>query len=198
MITPPIANVVLTEQAAANLRDEFIAWQCRLRQLCARQMRGRPLEGMRPAILGKAGETLAEGVVTILVEKEPANSTAMIRFQHKKTADPIERYDKILEMLQSAYFQYPQNFSDTLCALFGPSHPLAARLLHLGECLLGFEQYRQCYRVPCSVRSLGEVDPFYQATYWHNAMFNPDLPAGIQILAFQPDWPHASEWQNEA
>ena len=198
MIAPPSGNVVLTEQAAERIRDEFIAWQCRLRQLSARQMGGRPLEGMCPSVLGHAGEVLSGSVVTVLVEKVPAEHTAQMRFQFMKTGDPVDRYDRILEILQSAYFQHPQNFSDTMCALFGPTHPLAARLLHLRRCVLAFEQYRQCYQFPCTVTALAEDDPSYQATYWHNAMFNPDLPAGIQILAFQPDWSHASEWQRDS
>jgi hypothetical protein len=111
--------------------------------------------------------------------------------------DPIERHDKILEILQAAHFQHPRNFSDTLCALFGPSHPLPARLLHLRHCVLAFEQYTQCYRLPCTVSNLSEDEPYYQATFWHNAMFNPDLPAGVRVLAFRPDWPHASEWRKD-
>jgi hypothetical protein len=45
--------------------------------------------------------------------------------------------------------------------------------------------------LPCGVRSLTENDPAFQATFWHNAMFNPHLPAGVKILAFQPDWSRA-------
>jgi len=39
--------------------------------------------------------------------------------------------------------------------------------------------------------ALDEGHPFFQATYWHNRMFNPNLPGGIQILSFTPDWIHA-------
>ena len=44
-------KVVLTEVAAAALRDDFIGWQCRLRQHSARQAVGKPLDGMRPRVL---------------------------------------------------------------------------------------------------------------------------------------------------
>ena len=31
-----------------------------------------------------------------------------------------------------------------------------------------------------------------QATSWHNHLFNPNLPPAARILAFTPDWKHAS------
>ena len=43
-----------------------------------------------------------------------------------------------------------------------------------------------------SVEELAESDAIFQNTYWHNRLFNPNLPAGVRILAFQPDWSHAS------
>jgi len=160
-------------------------------------MGGRPLDGMCPAALSEAGDILDSRVITLILEAEPANNTTLMRFQYQRTQDPVERYDKILDILQTAYFQHPGNFCDTLSALFGPMHPTRAKLLHLGRCVLMFEQFRQCYRLPCSVRELSEDDPFFQATFWHNAMFNPNLPAGLHILAFRPDWSHASEWQKQ-
>jgi hypothetical protein len=38
------------------------------------------------------------------------------------------------------------------------------------------------------VRALTEDDPAYQATYWHNALFNAGLPGAVRVLGFQPDW----------
>ena len=40
-VTQPENNVVLTDVAAQQLRDDFLGWQCRLRQLSARQAGGR-------------------------------------------------------------------------------------------------------------------------------------------------------------
>jgi hypothetical protein len=190
-------KVVLTEVAAAALRDDFIGWQCRLRQLSARQAGGRPLSGMRPQLLTPTGEVLASAITVLIVEHDPANSTRMFEFQCKRTNDPIERYDKVLELLSSTYFQYPQNFSDTMTALFGAASDLPPALLHLGRCVLEFEQFTQAYRVPCEVMELDEAHAFYQATYWHNHMFNPTMPPNTRILAFKPDWPHASQWRTE-
>ncbi len=104
---------------------------------------------------------------------------------------PAERYDGALKMLAAAYYQRPQEFSDQLTALFGSDSEIAERLLAAGRCLLAFEQYSQSYTLPCSVRALAEDDPAYQATYWHNALFNPALPGGVRVLGFQPDWARA-------
>jgi len=72
-------NVVLTEQAAAALRDEFLGWQCRIRQLSARQGGGRPTAGMRPRVLSSRGDELSPGITLLIVEAEPADSTALFR-----------------------------------------------------------------------------------------------------------------------
>jgi hypothetical protein len=188
-------NVVLTGPVAAALRAEFIGWQCRLRQLAARQDGGRPSSGMRPRVTTLAGMELAAAVVMLISEVEPERSTQLLRYQYQKTQDPNERYDKVLEFLQGSYFQQPAGFSDVLTALFAPGSALAGRLLDLGACRLEFEQYRQGYRLPCAVTRLPVAHPRHQATYWHNRLFNPNLPAAVEVLAFAPDWAHASGYE---
>ena len=32
----------------------------------------------------------------------------------------------------------------------------------------------------------------FQATYWHNRLYNDAMPAGVQVLSFSPDWARAS------
>jgi hypothetical protein len=190
-------NIVLLQPAAAALRDEFVGWQCRLRQLSARQAGGRPIPAMRPRVLAPAGDEIADGIVVLIVEREPANSTAQLRFQYEKTQDPIERYDKVLDFLSAGYFQQPRNFSDVMTALFGAKSATAAALLTHGKCVLEFAQFGQAYRIPCAVAELATGHPFHQATYWHNHLFNPNLPPAVRILAFAPDWKHASGWKIE-
>ena len=188
-------NVVLTEQAAAALRDDFLGWQCRIRQLSARQSGGRPTAGMRPRLLSPRGDELAPGITVLIVEEEPAESTALFRHQYLKTNDPIERYEKIVEILAAGYFQHATAFSDAMTALFGPDSAVAAALLNHGGGILAFEQYAQAYRLPCRVAELATDDAFFQATYWHNRLFNPNMPPGVRILAFTPDWTHAAGWR---
>ena len=188
-------NVVRLEPAAEALRDEFIGWQCRLRQLAVRQDGGRPSAGMRPRVLSPAGDELAAGIVVLIVPAEPGETIKLFRHQVLKTQDPAERWEKALEILASRYFQRPRDFSDVLTALFAGGSALVDRLLAFGACRLEFAQYAQGYRVPCRVRALAEADDVYQATYWHNRLFNPNPPPGAQVLAFAPDWAHATGYR---
>jgi len=190
-------NVVLSKAAAAALRREFLGWQCRIRQLAAREEGARPSPGMRPRVLARGTEELSAGIVMLIVETEPQQSTELFRYQYLRTQDPNERYDSVLAILQGSYFQDPGRFSDLMTALFASESPLAARLLEAGRCVLEFEQYTQCYRIPCSVVRLAQSHPFHAATLWHNRMFNDRLPPEVTILSFRPDWPHASAHRRE-
>ena len=84
----------------------------------------------------------------------PSTPPQMLRFQCQKTNDPIERYDKVLELLSAADFQYPKTFSDEMTALFGPASELPATLLHLGRCVLEFEQFTEAYACRATVTEL--------------------------------------------
>ncbi len=186
------SNVVLTRAAAEALRSEFIGWQCRLRQLAARQEGGRPSSGMRPRVTTTIGDELAAAVTVLISEADPDDTTKQLRYQVLKTQDPNERYDKALEFLQGGYFQYPARFSDVLTALFAAGSEVAARLLGQGHCVLEFKQFGQGYRIPCAVTRLPSAHPRHQATYWHNRLFNENLPPAVEVLAFTPDWAHAA------
>jgi hypothetical protein len=190
-------NVVLTRAASEVLRAEFIGWQCRLRQLAARQDGGRPSAGMRPRVTTVAGDELAAGVIVLISETEPENTTHQLRFQYLKTQDPNERYDKVVEFLQGRYFQEPAHFSDVLTALFAKGSELAQRLLDARRCVLEFDQYRQGYPIPCAVSPLPEPHPRHQATYWHNRLFNDHHPSSVEVVAFTPDWTHARSYRDE-
>jgi hypothetical protein len=195
MATDNRDDVALIEAAATALRDEFIGWQCRIRQLSVRQAAGRPSLGMRPRVLGPSGDELSPAITVLVVQAQPHDSTTLFRFQYLKTLDPSERYDKALEILSAGYFQQPRNFSDVMAALFGPQSAVAARLLKRGRCILEFQEYAQTYRVPCVVAEPAADNSLYQAAYWHNHLFNPNLPSGVRILSFTPDWTHASGWR---
>ncbi len=185
------ATVIQLAAAQEALRNHFLGWQCRLRQLAVRQASGRPTSGMRPAVALPGEDEAAVRLTVLIVQREPDEAIAEFRHMVRRTHDPAERYDSALKFLAAAYYQHPQDFAEELTALFGPESDLAGRLLAEGRCTLHFEQYAQRYALPCRVRRLQEAEPAYQATYWHNSLFNPDLPANLGILGFQPDWAHA-------
>ena len=184
-------TVINLEAAQHALRNHFLGWQCRIRQLAIRQAGGRPTAGMQPAVFLPDSEQPLARIIVLLIKQEPEEITAQFRHLVRKTFDPADRYDSALKFLAAAYYQRATEFSDRMTALFGPDSEYARQLLDAGNCRLEFSQYNQSYRIPCRIRRLSGPEPAYQATYWHNSLFNPNLPAGVQILEFQPDWTRA-------
>ena len=180
-----------TDGIWAALRDHFIGWQCRLRQLAVRRNSGQPMAGMRPRVLDPDGNELSSGIVTLLMKEDPAPSTDAFRHAFKRTQDPRERHAKALEMLAGAYFQQPREFCDELTALFARESPLAERLVARGKYVLEFAEFGQGYFIPCRVEDLAPDSLAYQATYWHNSLFNPAIPPNPRILVFVPIWSEA-------
>ncbi len=185
-------NVHLLAPASQALRDHFLGWQCRIRQYAMRHAGGRPTSGMRPRALDRAGAELSPGLTLLLLQREPFESTEAFRHMAKRTHDPRERYEKAMQLLSAAHYQYPNDFSDVMTGLFGADSKVAAALLAKGACTLAFEQYGQRYSIPCAVAALPPEDEAHRATYWHNSLFNPRIPDAIRILAFTPDWARAS------
>jgi len=177
---------------AARVRDRFLGWQCRIREHAMRHLGGRPSPGMRPRAERPDGTEIAAALTVLLVEAEPHGSSALFRHIVRKTNDPERRYRDALRVLASTHFRHPEHFSDVMTALFSIDSPRAAILAADGRCVLAFDQDGQSYRIPCAVAALAPEHPAYQATYWHNHLFNPALPGAVRILAFTPDWPAAA------
>lgn len=177
-------------KAAADtvIRDHFLGWQCRVRQHAMRFDNGRPSAGMRPAVYRPGGELITRALTVLIVPEEPDEHTDFFRFQVQKTPDPRTVYEKGLSYLQSTYYQQPKLFSDEMTALFMPGSDLAATMSGAGEVLLEFDALAQNYKMMCAVRKLGAREAAFQATIWHNRMFNPDIPNGAVILGFKPQW----------
>ena len=179
------------EAAQAALRHAFLGWQCRLRQMAVREAGGRPTSGMRPRLtLDQEPDEL--GSITVLILKaEPEESTDQFRHMARRTHDPAERYKAAQKFLAAAYYQGAADFSDALTALFAAPSETVGRRRAAGSCRLHFEQYSQGFFLPCRVREHRPGEPFYEATYWHNSLYNANLPAGVRVLGFQPDWARA-------
>ena len=96
------------EAAQAALRDHFLGWQCRLRQMAVRQAGGRPTSGMRPEVRLAEADTPLGAITTLIVRREPREATAQFRHLVRKTQDPAERHDAALETLAAAYYQRPR------------------------------------------------------------------------------------------
>jgi hypothetical protein len=177
--------------AAEGLREDFLAWQCRIRQIAMRAEGGRPSPGMRPRVLRASGEEMARALTVLLVPKKPDESTSFFRFQVMRTQDPRDLYQRGLAYLQANYFHQPQTFSDRLTAVLDSASALAATLLAEKTCVLEFEQFSQVFRLPCAVRALGAGEVAREASLWHNRIFNPSLPDNVFVLELKPDWDKA-------
>jgi hypothetical protein len=182
---------MVRSSAAKILREQFLAWQCRIRQIAMRQDGARPSPGMRPRLLDRAGRELAPALTVLLLPRDPSESTAFFKFQVLRGADPRDLYERALSYLQADYFQRPETFSDRLVAVLPESSPLAAALTAQGSCTLAFDQFSQAYRLPCKVAALEPGDAAREAAIWHNRLFNPALPETVHVVAFQPDWASA-------
>jgi len=189
------AGVLLMTPALTTVRDAFLGWQVRVRQFAVRRDGGRPGPGATPSVWTLEGAELATGIVTVLVERDPRLSTDTFRQIYRRTHDPAERRAAALETMAGEFFQQPEKFSDALTALFLPGSTLAERLIAENDCRLVFDDGATRFILTCRTEELAQDHPFHQATWYHNAMFNPNLPAAPQMLAFPPDWtrsgPHA-------
>lgn len=179
-------NVVRHQMAALALREHFLKWQCKARQNAVRRNAGKPSESMCPSIVVDK-KTLIQ--IVVLINKHEHYSTVP-EFRHMvlRTHDPKKRYDSGLEFLAAEYYQDKGEFTDQLTALFGPDESLVNDLEKQGTCTLEFNQTRQYFSLPCEVIKLDADSHLYQATYWHNQLFNPCMPPSVQVLAFNPDW----------
>jgi hypothetical protein len=180
------SSLVRLEATKLALMRHFVGWQCRLRQLSAREGDGRPTDGMRPE-LELDGRTL--GRITVVLNRLPEETQlSEFRFIVQRTQEPLERWEAAMRLFQGTYFQLPRLFSDELTALFASDSALAAAIVAEGACRLRFAQFNRRYDLPCVARRLDPDDPLHAATWWHNALFNPRLPPEPAILAFKPDW----------
>ncbi|MDX1402471.1 MAG: hypothetical protein R3245_11150 [Kiloniellales bacterium] len=181
-------SVVRLESAQAVIRNHFLGWQCRLRQHAMRHLQGQPSQGLCPDLLLRKAGKVFEGASVILVPRHPQTTIAELKHMVKKTHDPGQRYKSALTYFSASYYQDPSIFSDRMAALFGPSSSAATALLNEGQCELRFREKNQSYILPSEVREIPRNDPAWNATFWHNSLFNPNIPGNAVILGFTPDW----------
>ena len=173
---------------AERLRHHFVGWQCRVRAEAMRRRAGRPSPGMQPALLNAEGAVLAAAVTMLLVRRKEESYTPEFRHLARRTHDPRDKREAALTLLAERYYQHARDFSGLLTATFAADSPLAARLVREDRCTLAFDQDSQRYTLPCRVTRLAPGDPHREETWWHNALFNPQLPPDIAVLAFAPRW----------
>lgn len=170
------------------LRDAFLRWQCRVRQMMMRDKMGRPDGEIMPALtLPGAAEPMGH-IITVMSKGPMHSKTPEMRHMAQRTQDPASIREAALKFFSEFYYQKSAEFSDILTATFPPDSEGAATIRRADRCTLTFDAYNQRYDLDCKVWKLTEKNPLWQSTYWHNALFNPSLSADTVILGFEPDW----------
>lgn len=170
----------------------FLKWQCRVRQNAMRDNAGRPDDGIMPALF-LPGEDAPLGHIITLLNKVPDRAvTPELNHIMAKTNDPAQWRDQAIRFLSATYYQKAAEFSDTLTATFPPGSTGAAKILAAGEVRLVFDAFAQVFDLPCRATRLSADDPSCQATLAHNRLFNPTMPPGTEVVAFEPDWSRAT------
>ena len=181
-------EIVRLPSADAGLRDGFMRWQCRVRQIIMRENQGRPGEAIMPALTLPGAAAPMGQIITVMSKAPQYSRTPEMRHLARKTNDPALRREAALTFFSETYYQRAAEFSEILSATFPPGSPGAARIREAGRATLTFAAYNQRYDLACRVWTLAEHNPLHQATYWHNLLFNPELAADTIILGFEPDW----------
>lgn len=177
-----------TSGEAEKLRNEFVQWQCRVRQIAMRKNDGRPDDAIMPTVTLCGTDMPLGHIITVFCKAPAFSKTPELRHLAQRTCDQAERREKAIQYLSSTYYQRPREFSDTLTATFLPQSSAAAALSGADYCWLRFDAYGQRYDLHCNATSLPHGDPLYQATWWHNLLFNPNLHPDTVILSFEPNW----------
>ena len=177
---------------ADDIRKKFLAWQCLVRQRAMRVGDGRPTDGMRPSVSLVDGQNFSEPVTLLLIHVDPSEDIAQFRYWVQKTHDPSDRYKAAIKFLSSTYYQRANEFSDQLTGSFSPNSLLARALSASGVCMLDFTQFGSRFKMECRVELLKPGSDPYQATYWHNALFNSRIPPDLTVLGFTPRWDSAT------
>ncbi|MCX7646634.1 MAG: hypothetical protein N2Z62_15235 [Rhodobacteraceae bacterium] len=170
------------------LRLAFLRWQCRVRQIIMREDRGRPGPAIAPEVTPEGASAPLGRIITVLSKAPAFDRTPELAHIARRTHDPMLRREAAVRLLSESYFQRAEEFSDMLTATFPPASPGAAALVEAGRVRLDFAAWGQRFAIAARVRRLSDRDPAWAATFWHNLLFNPALPADTVILGFVPDW----------
>jgi hypothetical protein len=166
--------------------QRFIAWQCRLRKQSMRELGGRPSAGMGAAVYSVSGGDEQSRMQFLILRKESESRTDEFRHIVRKTPDTNEWLKNGLRILAEMHYHETNQFQNRLSALFSLDSALADALLDAGACHLKFAEKSIDYGFDFDVEALAEDDELFQATYWHNRLFNPTLPGKVRILGFTP------------
>lgn len=171
---------------AAEQYQRFLSWQCRLRKMSVREQGGRPSTGMSAGVYSISGGEEKSRMNFLIVKQDPELVTSELRHLIRKSRDPSDWVKNGLRILSERHYQDDKEFSNDLTALFSLDSSLAEALITASQCRLEFRQDSIEYAFNFKVSQLGNEDSRFQATYWHNHLFNSALPGQVSVLKFSP------------
>ena len=157
---------------------------------------GRPDGAIKPRLTLNTNSGPIGDIITVLSRTPSHSKTPEMRHMVQSIFAPSQRRDKAIQFFSEIYYQKFQQFSDTLTAAFSPDSPMAEVICATKACLLIFESYGQRFDLNCTVSTLTKNNPLFQATWWHNKLFNPHLLPDTVILSFEPVWSRSSAEPN--
>ena len=166
--------------------NDFIIWQCSLRQRNFRMFGGKPSEGTIASIIDKKKNNESISFRSILVERECLNTSKMFEFIHKQTHDPQTRFDKAIKFFSSEYYNTPKNFDGSFTAAFKSKSKIAKNLLKLKKINVQFFEHETGFNFTVKINKLKKTNNKWRYTFYHNAFFNINLTEDIEILNFSP------------
>ena len=169
------------------IMNDFVVWQCILRQRNFRKFSGKPSEGTIAKIYDKKSNNEIANFRSIIIEKEPLNSAKMFEFMTKKTHDPEERFLKAVKYFASEYFENSKIFDGSFTATFPNNSKIVKDLLKKRKLNVQFFESRTGFNFNVIVKKLKKNDPIWKFTFYHNYFFNSSLNDNIEILFFKPD-----------
>ena len=170
-----------------SMINDFVNWQCLLRQRNFRKFAGKPSEGIVANIYNRKSNEEITSIRSVLIEKDVTNSAKMFEFMIKKTHDPEERYLKAVKYFSSEYFENSNIFDGAFTATFPSNSKTLKTLLKNKKLNVQFFESTNGFNFTVNVKKLKKKDPIWKFTFYHNFFFNPSLGDNIEILFFKPD-----------
>ena len=171
----------------SSIINDFVNWQCLLRQRNFRKFSGKPSEGTLATIYDKNLSNEIANLRSVLIEKKPLNSSKMFEFMTKKTHDPEERFLKAVKYFASEYFEDSKIFDGSFTSTFPNNSQIVKNLLKKRKLNVQFFESPSGYNFKVNIKKLKKTDPIWKFTYYHNCFFNSSLDENIEILLFNPD-----------
>ena len=166
--------------------SDFVVWQCSLRQRNFRMFNGKPSEGTVANLSEIKSSKEICSIRSVLLEKNCINTAKMFEFMIKQTNEPEIRFDKIVKLLSSEYYNTPANFDGSFAATFDINSKLYKKIINKKKLIAQFFERETGFYFPVNITKLKKNNAKWKYTFWHNFFFNPYLNENIEIVHFSP------------